>query len=331
MKKTFALASAALLAAGASQAEGTFVGDVTLGFSSGEMSISGLGSQDIDTPSIKMHSTITLSDNFEFDLNLGSRVSDASGTGLELDSTYIAVAPRYTFENGLILGAYFDKVDNGTNLLPIDLGGSSAGLSLGKDYGNWDFEVFAGISDLDLLDTIFLGGISVDIRDIGLRGGFQVNDDFHLGGHFIYTDIDVSTPGPSVSLGVYSIGLGGQYLINDRFAVFGALSRQWMDETIAPVSFDASGTRYALGASYAFGGSGSGMPMVASLELVRTDLDGSLTSPGPSGNADGNYDEVRLGLTIPLGHKGRSTPLNSTYREVSGGGHTAVAHLLGLY
>ena len=318
MKKTLISASIFALASTAASAQGAFVGDLTFGYTLGEISSGGF-SQDADTLSLRMHSTVTLSDAFEFDLNLGSRSTDVASTPLEFDSTYIAVIPRYTFDNGLIFGAYFETVDNGLNLLPIDLGGSSYGLSLGKDFGNWDIEGFIGASDFDLLDLV---PVNIDLMDIGLRAGWDVNDRFHMGGHFIYSQID--TPAPVGSIGIMSLGVGGQYLINDNWAAYGSLSRQWVDETISGTPIELGGTRYAIGASYTF--TGVGMPIVASLELARTDL--SIDQP-INGSAD--FDEVRFGVTIPLGHSGRSTPLNSSYREVTGGGHSALSHLLGLY
>lgn len=326
MKNTFLKAASALaLTSSVAYAEGTFVGDVTLGYSVGDVKVSGGGpSVDNDTPSIRMHSTVTLTDSFDFDLNVGSRRSDLKLPGItaKVESTYVAVVPRYTFSNGIQFGAYFESSDNGIDLLPIDLSMNSYGLSLGKDFGRWDLEGYIGRTDVDLLQNLVPGG--ADITDFGLRGNFDVNDNFRLAGHFIYSDVDL--PAPVNSVGIYSIGLGGEYLINESWGVFGSVSRQWLDENILGTALDAKGTRYSLGASYAFGNGGSGMPMVASLELSRTELD--LSSPGTIG---ADLDEVRLGLTIPLGHKGRSTPLNSNYRHISGGGHSAISQLLGLY
>lgn len=319
MKTLLYSASVLALTSTIATAEGSFTGDLTFGYSFGDLSSGGF-SQDADTMSLRMHSTVTLADNLEFDLNLGTRSTDISGTPLEFDSTYIAVIPRYTFDNGLIFGAYYETVDNGLNLLPIDLGGSSYGLSLGKNFGNWEIEGFIGASENDLLDAL---PVNVDLMDFGLRGGWNVNDKFHLGGHFIYSEIDA--PNPVGSLGIYSLGVGGQYIFNDQWAAYGGLSRQWLDETVGGVlPIDVAGTRYSIGVSYTY--AGAGLPIVASLELARTDLD--LDQPV---NGSGDFNEVRLGLTIPLGHKGRSTPLNSSYREITGGGHSALSHLLGLY
>lgn len=192
------------------------------------------------------------------------------------------------------------NVDFSLDPIGISTGGDSMGLTLGKDFGQWDIEGHIGVSDMDVLGLIG----SVDIMDVGVRGNYQVNDKFSLGGHFIYTDVDI--PAPINGGSIFSVGLGGEYMVRDNLVVFGGLGRQWVSETILGTSIGAHANRYSIGAAYTFGGNGQMMPMTASLELVRTDL--ALTDP-VNGSAD--YDEIRIGLTIPLGHKGQSLPLNS--------------------
>ena len=306
------------------QAQGMFEGDLTLGYSFGGLDAG--GSQDFSTPSLKMHSTVSLSEKFEFDLNLGTRMTDFDGTALSLDSTYIAVAPRFQLDNGLVLGAYWETVDNSLNVLPIDLGGSSYGVSLGYDGGNWDIEGYIGASTFDPLQNLLNNILDVDIMDAGLRGNFHVSDSFHLSGHFMYTSIDSPLPD---SVDLYSLAVGGEYLINPNWSVYGALSRQWLKQDIIATPVDFSGTRYSIGAAYTFAGGGSAMPVTASIELSRTNLDLDIANGGLTGNGD--VDEVRVGLSIPLGHSGRPAPLNSNTRLVSGGGHTVLGQLLGLY
>lgn len=318
-KQVLSTIAAIALLAPAAYAEGVFEGTLTLGYSSGKIKALG-GSQDIDVPSLRMDSTISLSDNFEFDLDLGARAVDPGLGPIELNVTEFSLSPRYTMANGLIVGAYYEAVDFNLKPIGIGTGGDSMGLTLGKDFGQWDIEAHLGVSDMDILGLI--GG--VDIMDFGLRGNYRVNDKFTLGGHFIYTDIDV--PAPINGGSIFSVGLGAEYMVRDNLALFGGLGRQWLSETILGTPIGAHANRYSFGAAYTFGGNGQMMPMTASLELVRTDL--ALTNPV---NGSANYDEIRIGLTIPLGHKGQSLPLNSAAYKASNGGRTALSHLLSLY
>jgi len=318
-KRSIIAASIIALAAPiAASGETSIEGAVTLGYSFGSIS-SGGTDVDVNALSLRMDSTVTFSENFEMGLKIGAHGYDIDGANVDLTLGNFALAPRYTLNNGLILGAYYEMAKSSISNAPVNPDFSSYGLSLGKDFDTWDIEGFIGVSDSNLFSFI---GTDVDIMDVGVRSTYDGIENLTLGGHFIYTEADIAAAGNSISL--YSLGLGADYLINDNWSVYGGLSRTWADESWAPV--DASATRGSVGVAYTFGSTGPVMPMVASLELVTTDL--SLDQPG-SFSAD--YDEIRLGLTIPLGHKGRSLPLNSTTHTNINGGHSAVSTLLGVY
>ncbi len=318
MNKIFLSVCAITLGATAATAQATFEGDLNLGYSFGNFSIES-EDIDLDTFSLRMHSTVSLSEALEFDLNVGHRSSSVDGVPLSLDTTYLAIAPRYTLANGLTFGAYFDTSDNSLDNIPVDFSTSSYGLSLGKNSGTWDIEGFIGVSDYKILDYAFL---DADVVDMGVRGGIDISDQLRLSSQFIYTQVD--TPYAPTNE-VFSAGLGGQYLINDNWAAFGSLSRQSFDERGSSLDgLEMSGTRYSVGTSYTF--YTANKPVVASLEWVRTDVKIS-----DSSTIKGEFDEIRLGVTIPLGHSSRPTPTNSNARNVVGGGHSALTQLIGLY
>ncbi|MBR9842437.1 MAG: hypothetical protein GYB25_04710 [Rhodobacteraceae bacterium] len=319
VNRIFTVAAVAAFCAPAAQAEVTFDGVLTFGYSMGELSSGGFA-LDVDTTSLRMDSKLRFSDNFDVEFGLGTQIYSPDGTNVDLSTLAIDVTPRYHFGNGWSLGAYYENADfdiNNAGLLSaIGIELESYGLLVGYGQDAWEVEGFIGSTELDPLGAL----IPYDVLSYGLRGTYAISDRFTMGGHLLATDI--SSPALPTDLNAYSAGLSGFYDVNNEWTVFAGVSKAWASEF--GVDVDAVGI--SIGGSYDLT-SVMSFPATLSLEYVNTDL--SASAGGPSVGAD--VEEFRFGITIPLGGKANPRPLNSHAYQVMKGGHNIVTALIPLH
>lgn len=295
----------------------TFTGTATLGYNFGSAKFDG-NSENVNFGSARVDSTLTFSDNFEVGLGLTAMDINIGGTDVGASALAIKLAPRYRLANGLSVGAYYENGDldlkNAGALSAISPEHVGYGLTLGYDTAMWDVEGFIGTSEIKPLDEL----VEYDVLNIGLRGNYQVSDAFELGGHVLRTNLDVE----GTNLSAYSLGVGGFYDITDKFTAFAGVSRQWGGES----GIDVDLTGFSVGVSYDIE-SMSQIPATLNLELVR--MNGEISGSGPNVPAD--LDQVRVGVSIPLGGKTPVRPLNSYAYQSMQGAHDIVGAILPLY
>ena len=313
MKTTAFLATsiASLAVVGMATAEPSIEAAATLGYSSGEANLGPI-SQDVNTVSLNFASTIKPAENFEFDFDIDMRGVDLSGTPAEAQVLGFAIAPRYTMPNGLIMGGFFEyTATDASPAVPSFATPSrqTLGVSLGMERENWDAEGFVSRTELKPITN----PLPLDIRSLGIRGSYDLTDRFTVGGHLLRSEVT----GPIPSLQAYSIGGAFFYDINNNISVFAGISHQWADEFGINVEL----TTPSIGVSYAQDFVGSGRPVIYSLEYAQTDL--SVSGLGPVPNTD--FQEIRIGMTIPLGSATSSRPLNSNAYNIIDGSHDVTA------
>ena len=321
MKRTLFLAASAfaLCAPVAAQADNMFSGTLTAGYSFGSASIDGGGpSMDINTASLRGDLNLMFSESFDAQLGFTLLMVDPDLGPVDLSLMGLEATANYHFGGGWSAGLYLENgdldINNAGILSAISPEHQAYGVTLAYATSNWQVEGFLGGTKIDPLDEL----VDYDILSYGLNGTFMVNEQLTIGGHITRSDIDIET----ISTDAMSVGIGAFYDINDQFSVYGGLSNVSFDDFGADVDL----TAYSLGLAYTLAGD-SALPATLSLELVRNDLSASLG--GPSGGA--KIDEVRFGVSIPLGKAAANRPLNSHALQTMQGHHDVFSAILPLY
>lgn len=223
------------------------------------------------------------------------------------DLTMLSIAPTYSFGGGFKAGVYYSKLqfdDDAGNELSVD----SQGVILGYDSGMVDAEFFYGKSD----ESPEIPG-DEDWTDMGVNVVYSMSDQMTVGGSIARTRLEVG----SNSADFTSFGLAGAYDLG-TINIFGGFSRSSVDEG----PFDLELTSYGIGAGYDLGAL-SGFDSNISLEFLKTTAN--------AGGGDLDSDEIRLGVSIPLGG-GATVPQGSAASQVLNGPRSALSSaLLGLF
>ncbi len=277
-------------------------GAFTLGY--GASSVSGPAG-DLSTLSLDGVGNIALNNSFNIGLYGSFRSVDENNTSDDLAASDFGFTLNYQFLNGVVLGGYLDyaKLDFGSFATDFDT--TSYGGTVGYVNNTFGAEAFLGGTETspDL-------AAGVDWVDYGLNLRYVVSPQARLGGHIMRSDISV--PG-GTDVEIDSYGIGGDYAFGNGWSGFGGLS--YVDLGAAAV--DA--TTFGVGVGYDLGQI-SRLPASVSLELSRTDIS------APGANVD--VDTLRLSLTVPLGNRPSTTPLNSVARSAMAPRHNAVSTLL---
>ncbi|MFP4406720.1 porin, partial [Rhodosalinus sp.] len=203
------LAGAVASIAGAASAESAFESTFTLGYSN---SSSDLG--DYSSVSLGIANEIRLN-NITIDADIDFARLDPDGTSADVDLKRFALAPRYHFANGLVLGAYFQRVsaelDNAGFLTGVDGDADSYGLIFGYKDEKLTVEGFIGETetDPDIPNT--------DITDFGITADYDASDRLSVAGLFARTTIDA----PGGEADADAIGVAASYDVTPEFQVFG--------------------------------------------------------------------------------------------------------------
>lgn len=292
------LAGAVASAAGAASAQSAFDSTFTLGYSN-----SSTDAGDYSSVSLGIANEIRLN-NITIDADIDFARLDLDDTSADLDLRRFALAPRYRFSNGLVLGAYFQRVtaelDNAGFLTGLDGDADSYGLILGYENENLTVEGFIGETetDPDIPNT--------DITDFGVTADYDASERLSVAGLFARTTVDA--PGGEVDAD--AIGIAASYDVTEAFQVFGSYGNFDVSD------IDLDGNSVAIGVGYDIDDIGQLPPVTVSLELARTTLE--------SGGQSEDIDTVRLGLSVPFGEGVSDVPLNSAASSFGGSDRTAV-------
>ncbi|MEM7242428.1 MAG: porin [Pseudomonadota bacterium] len=305
-----------------SHAEGVaFDGAITLGYSFN--SIDGIPgtSLDLNGPSIDIDGDLKFSDWFEVGLGFGYSSGDLSVSGLPIDLNVdlisFAIEPVYKFDGGFYVGGYYRNGDLDLGIagpITVGLDTYSYGLFGGYDFGPGDVEVFLGRSE-GATSGIPIG-LDVDVKDLGISASYEIRPNLEVFGSYLYTDIDAAGTGFPIT----AISLGLDYAHSDRLSFYGALGRSDIALTDIGAPSDVDATGLTLGVSYDLS-TNAGVPIILSLELSRTKIDGGALL----GGIEPEVDRIALGVTIPFGGKSNAKPLNSNTRTARGDYRSAIA------
>ena len=296
------LAGTVASVAGAAAAQSAFDSTVTLGYSNSSSDVG-----DYSSVSLGIANEIRLN-NVTIDADIDFARLDPDDTSAELDLRRFALAPRYRFDNGLVLGAYFQRVtaelDDAGFLTGLDGDADSYGLILGYETENLTVEASIGETETDP------DAPNTDITDFGVTADYDASDRLSVAGLLARTTVDA--PGGDVDAD--AIGIAASYDVTEAFQVFGGYGNLDVSDS------DADGDSIAIGVGYDLGGMGELPPVTVSLELARTTLD--------AGGQSEDIDTVRLGLSIPIGEGVSDVPLNSAASSFGGSDRTAVPSAL---
>ena len=257
----------------------------------------------------------TLDGNGKFAFQNGWNISadgsfvhaDPDGGGGDVNVKDLGLKLQYQSFSGAMFGGYVDYTDfNGNGLLSGDADTTSYGFTGG--YGNQIIQAEANIGWTDA--SIAGVGSSSDWMDYGANVSYTPTANTKISGHWQLSDLNTNISSSNLT----SYGIGASHNFGAGFVGFGGISR---------VDFDAANveaTSYGVGVGYDLR-QVSTVPAQISLELARTNLDAG-------GGADADVDTVRLGVTIPLGARDSSAPLNSLADSIMAPRHNALSTLV---
>lgn len=265
-----------------------FGGAITFGYGIGE--ISDLNT-DIDSATIDGDISVDLGNGF----SLGARGSyaniDIDMLPIDISGNLLGLNAAYSFGGGAWMGAYTEHSDISIDMLPVNFGLTHYGIEGGYKAANYGVSGFAGKGS--------------DLTSYGIAASYNPMAGTVLGANAMRSELSFS----GIDADISTYGVAAAHSFTGNFGVFAGVGRS----TISGV--DADLTTYGIGGSYTFTQLQS--PIVASLELARTDL-----NMGGSGT---DFDTVRLGLTFPFGNKASVVPNNSVAGAILNPSHSAIS------
>ncbi|MGP3698076.1 porin [Rhodobacter sp. NSM] len=291
------LISAAIAILPLSGAAQTVEGAVTLGY--GMTDLSGTDA-DMNTLSLDGRFGLALDNGLRFGVDLSGATTDIEDVSEDVTQSFAGLYGGYGFQNGATLGLYGEQAR-------IDL--EDLGDATIRSYG-----LMAGYQSEGSQITGFYG--ESDTGD-ELPDGVDVTD---FGATFRYSGLGGATVGASAQRTTISvdglgdvdfdfIGLAGSYAVQPGWTLFGGISGASLD------LIDADLTTLGIGVAYDLSDVMHTNASV-SLEVARSELE--------IAGADGDATSLRLGLSIPLGARGFSVPMNSVADSVLNPRHSAI-------
>jgi len=305
-QKTFSvLVSAATLMAAHAALAGA--NDVLSGAVSTSLAVGEVGSEDYVQPSVGIATDLQFAPNVDLGFFLDFDRADFADGDIETDLARIGLEPRYRFDDGVWLGAYYQEFFADLAMTDIwspsvGIEGESFGLSGGFDADRWSLAGYLGRTEPHGDDNG-----DVDIRDIGLSGSFAAARGLNLFGNMARSRLDLRGDRQDIDL----LAAGAEYRIADPAWIYGSLSYISANDILAK---DADITELAAGLRFDMGDWGQ-VPVIANVELVHAVAD--------IGSYDHSADTIRAGFTIPFGNDaGRS--VTSASRVARGDIHSAL-------
>lgn len=292
------LLACVLLAAPSAGLAQDFAGAATLGY--GYSNVPN-GLPNVNTYSLDGAGTLGFQNGFSLDVD-GSIHHANPSRGNNAGVFDVGGVLNYRFGVGPVIGAYLEYASLDSNgLLGRDINATSYGLTGGYEGQLFQAKLFYGGTDASNI-----AGANSDWTDYGLNVAYTPTLNTTVAGHWMRSDID----SPLIETDATSFGIGAGHDFGNGFSGFGGITRLNFDA----VNIDA--TSYGLGLGYDLNQI-TGVPAQVSLELARTMVD-------PVGrNTD--VDTIRLGVTIPLGQRSGSAPLNSAASNAMSPRHNAVS------
>ncbi|RYE48377.1 MAG: porin [Hyphomicrobiales bacterium] len=294
MKSQFCLVLAVLAVPATAQAQ-EFGGGITLSYG---MIDSDDDSTDISSTSIDGRFNLAFENGVDVALEVGTINIGIEDVPFDLTGDFVALDVGYRMSNGMTLGGYVEQLSVGIDVISDDLTLKSYGLSAGYEMDDVDLGVFVGRSKTD-------PDIGIDVKNFGLTAQYAAAPNLTFGGAYLNANLESG----GADLDVSFTGIAATYAFTDAIVAFGGFSRSSID--IADVDIDTLG----IGLGYDLSEM-AGFATTVSLELARTTLS--------SGGFDSDVDTLRLGLTVPLGQKGSSLPINSVADSILNPRHGAI-------
>lgn len=264
-------------------------GTVTLDYRSGHYRLG-----DYDSAGLSFQSRLAFGPGLE--VAMSGRLAGYRDGDFDYWSTASGVAPSYRFGSGLSLGGYYQRMGLINDGEAVAL--TSYGLTLGYELSRLELNAFGGLSQ----ETPAIEG--TELRDLGVGAEVTLRPDTRLAGSLMQTDLSA----PGLEAEVLSYVMGAQYA--DRsWSVYAGLGQTETDDILGyPLRVRSTG----LGAAYDISDALK-LPLSVSLELVRQEYETT--------GFDEKADEIRLGLSIPLGDE-RLPPAGSVAAGAFGSAFT---------
>lgn len=205
---------------------------------------------------------------------------------------------NYRFLAGPVFGAYLEYANLDSNgLLGRDIDAASYGLAGGYENDLIQAKLFFGGTDASSIN-----GSSSNWTDYGVNVAYTPFETTKFAGYWMRSDTGSSDK-------ISSLGIGASHDFGAGFTGFGGISHMEFD------AFNIDATAYGIGVGYDLSQLAR-LPAQLSLELARTTID-------PVGR-DTDIDTIRLGVTLPLGLRSGSAPLNSAAWKAMSPRHNAL-------
>ena len=282
----------------AASAEG-MTGGVTFGYGMSEMDIIPFStSTDLDNWSIGGRVAFDMGNGWSLNAAAGHVNVDIDALDTTVTGDRMSFGVAYAFGNGAWAGVYGENGSIGIpDSLPIDFSSTSYGIEGGYKAAGYEFSAFYGADG--------------DITNYGLAGKYTGVEGLELGASVQRTNVEFFGSDTDLDF----VGVAAAYTINAQFNVFGGWARTSIDDA------DADLTTYGIGVGYDMS-SFSKVPMIASIEVARTDITFFSTDVA-------EQDTVRIGLTLPLGGAAASkVPLNSVADPILNPSHGALSQTI---
>lgn len=296
--KSGRILSCALLAVPGAGLAQAVDGAITLGY--------GYSSVSNDRPDVSSYSadgqgTVGFQNGFSLDLS-GSLQHDNPKRGSNAGVLAAGSVLNYRFLSGPVVGAYLEYASMDSNgLLGRNINATSYGVTGGYENDLFHAKLFFGGTNA----TAIVGATS-DWTDYGVIASYTPMQSATLAGYWMRSDIDARRYDTKAT----SFGIAGDYAFYSGFSAFGGINRLNFD------ALDVNATSFGVGVGYDLS-QATRLPAQLSLELARTVVD-------PVGR-NTNVDTVRVGVTIPLGLRDGSAPLNSVANNVISPRHNPVS------
>ncbi|MDO5756617.1 MAG: hypothetical protein Q4P24_03750 [Rhodobacterales bacterium] len=296
--KSGRILSCALLAVPGAGLTQAVDGAITLGY--GHSSVSN-GRPDMSSYSADGQGTVLFQNGFSLDLS-GSLQHDNPRHGSNAGVLAGGAGLNYTFLSGPVVGAYLEYASMDSNgLVGRNVNATSYGVT-----GGYDNDLFQAMLFFGGTNATAIRGSTSDWTDYGVTVAYTPMQSTTLAGYWMRSDITA----PRGNTTATSFGVGGDYAFFNGFSAFGGINRLNFD------ALNVDATSFGVGVGYDLSQIAR-LPAQLSLELARTIVD----PIGPNTNVD----TVRVGVTIPLGLRDGSAPLNSVAANAISPRHNPVS------
>lgn len=274
-----------------------FSGAITLGYSASDLSDT---ATDVDTMTFDGRFGLEADNGLHFGADISGLKADIDGVSEDVNETLAGIYGGIRFGNGAAGGLYVETAELDIDGLG-DVSLDSYGLMAGYEAEGARVSGFYGISETD--PDLPAG---MDIADFGASFSYTGSEGYTIGASAQRTELSADGM-PDIDIDF--AGIAGSYAVSPGWTLFGGLSDASIDLIDTDLTTVGFGVSYDLSTVTRANAS-------LSLELARSELEVA--------GVQGDADTVRLGLSIPLGGRGFTVPMNSVADAVLNPRHNAL-------